>query len=119
MNEKILEHIEEYKKSGNNTFSDSEYISGFDEFDLWMGVRAFDYELEISERTYKSGFLFWKKKETEYVINVTVTDTYDFNSKTDSGDGIGSILNNLAYSLHEKGIGNDYEWTLNYQTTIR
>ena len=27
--------------------------------------------------------------------------------------------NNLAYSLHEKGIGNDYEWTLNYQTSVR
>ena len=27
--------------------------------------------------------------------------------------------NNFAYSLHEKGIGNDYEWTLNYQTSVR
>ena len=119
MNAIINGHINEYKKTGQSTFKNSDRISGFDEFDLWMGVRSFNYELVISERTYTTGTLWQKQEKTEYVVDVKIYDTYNFNSNIDSGDGVGSILNNFAYNLHEKGIGNDYKFKLEYQTTVR
>ena len=96
MQKQELGHINEYKETGQSEFSGSGNVSGFAEFDLWMGVRRFDYELVISEQTYTTGVLWWEQEKTEYVVDVTVSDTYNFNSNTDSDDGLGSILNNFA-----------------------
>ena len=119
MNSIIEDHINEYKATGKIEFHGERRITGFDEFDLWMGVRGFNYDVTISETTYTQGILWWKQEKTEYVVDVTVSDTYNFNKNTDSGDGLGSVLNNFAFDLHEKGIGRDYFWELNYQVVIR
>ena len=95
-------------------FNGTGHISGYSEFDLWMGVRAFSYEVTVRKQTYTTGFWIFKKTHTEYVFDVHIHDKYNFNSATDSGDGLGSILNNIAYSAHEKGVGTDYEWDLYY-----
>ena len=119
MNAIIATCINEYKETGQTEFSGEPRITGFDEFDLWMGVRGFSYELVISERPYITGASWQEQEKTEYVVDVKIYDTYNFNSNKDSGDGVGSILNNFAYNLHEKGIGQDYFWELNYQDVIR
>ena len=119
MNAIIATCINEYKETGQTEFSGEPRITGFDEFDLWMGVRGFSYELVISERPYITGAPWQKQEKTEYVVDVKIYDTYNFNSNKDSDDGLGSILNNFAYNLHEKGIGQDYFWELNYQDIIR
>lgn len=72
-----------------------------------------------SEELYSKGLWFWKRTYTRYIADVTISDVYDFNTGTGSGDGLGSILNNIAHASHEKGIGKDYAWTLSYSTTRR
>ena len=116
MNRILEECLEEYISTGQNNFSGSGSISGLSEFDLWMGVRSFDYEVTISSETRTSGIIF-KEQYTEYTFSVKITDEYNFNSGKDAGDGLGSVLNNAAYNLHKKGIGHDYKWKLNYTTS--
>lgn len=48
------------------------------------------------------------------MATITITDTYDFNGGKDSGDGIGSILNNFGHLLEEKGWGHKYETIIQY-----
>ena len=117
MNDRLDECIENYKVTGVAEYSGSGYISGFSEFDLWMGVRSFDYEVTVSKEHISTGFWIFKKEYDIYHCSVKIYDKYNFNSNTDSGDGIGSTLNNFAYDLHQKGVGRDYEWTLSYTTT--
>ena len=117
MNAIIDDAIEIYKRTGQTFFYDTATITGFQEFDLWMGVRGFTYEISIEEETYSTGFWIWKKTYTQYNIEVVIQDIYNFNSGTDSGDGLGSILNNFAYDMHEKGYGKDYAWKLSYSQT--
>jgi len=118
MNDIIDDCIETFKTTGQANFSGNSAFSGLPELDLWLGVRGFRYEINITEKTYTVGFGIFKKQYTEYTAEVRIWDTYDFNSNQDSGDGIGSILNNIAYNLHEKGVGSDYGWEVSYSQKI-
>ena len=48
------------------------------------------------------------------MVNVKVSDTYDFNVGDESGDGIGSLLNNFGYLMQEQNVGKAYYWEANY-----
>lgn len=39
-----------------------------------------------------------------------MSDFYDFNKGDETGDGIGSWLNNLGYWAQENGLGETYYW---------
>ena len=111
----ILEScVEEYKNSGKSSFRDDAYISGYSEFDLWMAVRSFKYEITVRSETIVYENPFFRVEYVVYYCDVRIMDTYNFNSNTDSGDGLGSRLNNFAYDMHQKGIGTDYAWEANY-----
>ncbi len=81
---------------------------------MWLGIRGVNYELEITEETKETGFWIFKKTKTRYVVDVKVYDTYNFNIGTEKGDGIGSLLNNFGFWLHENNVGTDYYWEANY-----
>lgn len=70
-------------------------------------------------QTRTRGFWFFKKTEYRYAVNVKLYDTYDFNKGDETGDGLGSILNNFGYKLQEMGIGETFYWELNYVYTTK
>ena len=117
MNDKINQHIEEYKKTGKSHFEGEILLKGITELDLWLGVRWCRYEIDIYETTHTEGWWIFKRTYTDYVVNVTVFDTYDFNQGTDKGDGVFSILNNFGYLLEEKGYGKTFTWSVSYTKT--
>lgn len=41
-------------------------------------------------------------------------DTYNFNKGNETGDGLGSLLNNFGYWLQEHNIGKPYYWEAHY-----
>ena len=85
-----------------------------DEIDLWLGIRGFHYELSIIKETKETGFWIFKKTKTRYVVQVKVWDTFDFDSGNETGDGLGSILNNFGFWLYENNVGVNYYWEANY-----
>ena len=48
-------------------------------------------------------------------VSVTIYDTYDFNKGNETGDGIGSTLNNIGYLAQESGLGTPFDWEINYE----
>ena len=114
MNAICNEALKHFQQTGQSSYSGSARITGYKDFDVWRAACTFNYSIEIIERTYSTGFLWWKKTEKEYILTIKVFDTYNFDSATDKGDGIGSWLNNQAYNLHQKGYGTNYEWNLTY-----
>ena len=117
MNEEIEKCLDIYKTTGQSYFTGSKRITGFSDFDIWMAVRSFNYEILITEEKNETGFWFWKKTITTYNVEVKIWDRYNFDSGTDSGDGMGSVLNNMAYKLHQKGYGEDYDFEIHYTKT--
>ena len=114
MNAICNEALEKFKQTGQSHYASSASITGFKDFDVWMAARKFVYTIDITEKKYSTGLLWWKKTETEYILTIKINDTYNFDSATDKGDGIGSWLNNEAYKLHQRGYGKNYEWNLTY-----
>ena len=112
MKNKINEEIEKYKKG--EEYGKGDVIFQKKEPDLWLGVRKADYELTIKEETKETG-LFKKKEKTRYVVNVKVYDTYDFNVGDETGDGLGSYLNNFGYWMQENNLGKVYYWEAHYE----
>lgn len=112
MQNHINEEIQKYKdgKTNNNGAFSFEY----NEPDLWLGIRGVNYELGITEETKETGFWIFKKTKTRCVVDVKVYDIYNFNIGTEKGDGIGSLLNNFGFWLHENNVGTDYYWEANY-----
>ena len=108
MKEKIDEAIEKYKNG--EEYAHGTVIFESDEPDLWLGIRRASYELTITEEKKETGWWIFKKTETVYIVQVTVTDTYDFNTGNETGDGLGSVLNNLGFWAQEQGLGKKYEW---------
>ena len=53
----------------------------------------------------------------ENLVNVEITDTYDFN-RPETGDEIGSALTTIAYYAHEFGLGIDFPITITYTMTF-
>ena len=104
----IKEEIAKYKEG--KSYGTGRVCFNSDETDLWLGVRKASYKMTIETETKTRGFWIFKKTQTRYVANVTVSDTYNFNIGNEEGDGIGSILNNWAYWADENGIGVDYKW---------
>lgn len=88
------------------------------ELGLWLAARKSSYVISISERThyYKSYGL--TIEETIYNIDFTLSDNYNFDTIHDTGDGIGSVLNNVAYLAHTVGIGADYYWNVHFKQTV-
>lgn len=84
------------------------------ETDLWLGIRRANYEVTIEEKTKTTGFWIFKRTRTKYIAYVTVSDTYDFNRGDETGDGIGSWLNNFGYWVQEKNVGKAYYWEAEY-----
>ena len=97
-----MENGEEYG-SGTVTFTSEEP-------DLWLGIRAASYTMTISKETRERGFWFLKHNESRYVVDVIIYDTYNFNFGSETGDGIGSILNNIGFYAQEMGLGTEYKW---------
>ena len=56
MNDRLDECMENYKVTGVAEYSGSGDIYGFSEFELWMGVRSFDYEVTVSKEHISTGF---------------------------------------------------------------
>ena len=73
----------------------------------------------LRERKDSKALSFWDKLESRVSPSDELETPKGEQTNKDSGDGLGSILNNFAYNLHEKGIGQDYFWELNYQDIIR
>ena len=117
MNSILDNHIKEFKSTGQCYFTGDGYISSYSEFNLWMGVRSYHYEVSISPEVKTCKYLIFEQKYEVYNCNVRITDTYNFNSNADAGDGLGSILNNFAFDLNRRGIGHDYKWEASYSTT--
>ena len=85
--------------------------------DLWLSARNANCVITISESSRYSRSYGILTKDTVYSIDVTISDFYNFNSPHDSGDGIGSTLNNIAYYAHALGYGTDYNWKVHFTCT--
>ena len=112
MKEKIQQDIQGY--NNNTDYGKGDVCFDSSEVDLWLSIRNAYYELSIQPEERTSGFWFFKKTETWYVVAIKVYDTYNFNKGDETGDGIGSILNNIGYWAQEKNLGTSYYWEVNY-----
>ena len=105
------------KFENNDSYGSDSVYFGDDGPDLWLGIRRANYEVTITKETKESGFWIFKKTQTRYVVQVKVADTYNFNIGNETGDGLGSVLNNLGYWAQENELGNEYEWEVTYVYT--
>jgi len=112
----IEDLIEKYRK-GEDDLSDAINFTN-SEPDLWLGIRAAMVTItDIQEITITKMRFGKKYTYTQYIVSVKLTDTYDFNIGNESGDGIGSILNNIGYFLQENHIGKKYDLEVSYEYT--
>ena len=106
--------ISDYKKGIDPAEGDNTVHFKASEPDLWLGIRRADFSVTIEEETKTVGHWFWKKEKRRYIAYVTVSDNYNFNVGNESGDGLGSLLNNFGYVLQENGSGQEYHWEVSY-----
>ena len=92
--------------------------------DLWLAIRNASYKLDVKKEYMEKTFSirFWGfclyERVTHYSrekVSVTIYDTYDFNKGNETGDGIGSTLNNIGYLAQESGLGTPFDWEINYE----
>lgn len=78
--------------------------------DLWLSVRRAPYTLGVQKelRTRRG------QQQSRFRVRVRLWDTYNFNIGNESGDGVGSFLNNLGYWLEKRRLGRDYTWVVYY-----
>ena len=115
MQKKIEEEIAKFE-NGESYGVGSVYFDS-SEKDLWLAIRWADFKMTIETETRTRGFWFFKRTQTRYNVFVTVTDRYNFNSGNESGDGVGSLLNNAGYWLQENHWGTVFDWEANYVYT--
>lgn len=114
MNEGITDCINEYKRTGQSTFTKQGVIfNATDNLDLYLAVHGAQFDITITEQTHTEGWWIFKKTYTDYVVNVKIYDTYDFDG-SESAD----ILNKFGYYFEEKGYGKVYKWSASYKQTI-
>ena len=89
--------------------SGSVYLGANDDLDLFLAVRRCNYKIVITEERRTNRVLFWESDEIRYVVTITVSDRYDFTEQP--WDGVGNILNNIAWLVHVTyDVGEDYDW---------
>ena len=114
MNSLIESAIDTYISTGKSFFADThEFKADSGEDELYLSTQHFKYEITIAQETRTAGILWWKHEEARYTANVTVYDKYNFD-KIREWEGFGNIMNNLAYTYHVLGGGNDYDWYATY-----
>lgn len=69
--------------------------------------------MKIHRETRTIGFWFWKRKQSRYVADVVIYDTYDFTEWRNDGS-LGSIANNIAYIGQMMGFIQPYDWSANF-----
>ncbi len=117
MKARINAAIKLYEDTGIKENDDSIIFTKY-EPDLWLGIRrAYCKTSIIDEQRKTVSFLGFRLTYVQYTIEVTVSDTYNFNIGTETGDGFGSVLNNCGYELHKNGIGTDYKWESSFTFT--
>jgi hypothetical protein len=84
-----------------------------DGYELYLSTQHFDYSITVVKETRTKGILWWKHEEVRYKAIVSVHDTYNFD-KFRECNSFGNVMNNLAYSHHILGGGNDFEWYATY-----
>jgi len=67
--------------------------------------------MTIMEETKTTGF--FKKTKSRYVINVTVSDVYNFDEYRND-KSLGSMLNNWGYDMQKNGNIKPYSWDAAY-----
>jgi len=112
MKKKIEKEIEKYE--AGEDYGTGYVTFGSNETDLWLAARNASYEMSITKEIRYVNFLFFESLKTRYVIEVTVFDTYDFNKGDETGDGLGSKLNNIGYKAQEADWGTAFYWEANY-----
>ena len=112
MSKKLKEATETFK-TGKTEFTERVYF-GSEEPDLWLAARNATCEMKLRTETKTVKFSSCKKTLKRVVVDVKVYDTYNFNKGDESGDGVGSILNNIGYWAQERGIGKEFYWEVNY-----
>ena len=117
------DNLADFRQSGAEVESYSGSFSTYDgcnryDYDLSLSVGAAGYTMEIRKETRTSVFLFWKKEQTRYVANVTVTDTYDFDAwRTDNS--FGSVMNNLGLALQYSNVVVPYKWEATFTISTK
>jgi hypothetical protein len=111
----INDAIEKYKKTGQKYFDGvGEFTKSEDGADLYLSTQHFTYHITVLQKInivdVKFGPVFQiYDRSIKYTAIVTVQDKYNFD-EIRPWQGLGNILNNMAYMLHEGGFGRDYEW---------
>ena len=114
----IDKNIEEFKKNNKTkaTYDGSVSLYGKDnmyDVDLSYSVGKASYNMTISQETKTTGFWFLKKTKTRYVVDVFVSDRYDFDEYRDNAT-LGSILNNWGYDKQQEGSLVPFEWDASF-----
>ena len=106
--------INNFKKTGiaYTNLKYGEFTVKEDGWDLYLSTQHFSYQIHVCCETRLRG-VFWRYRQYRYVATLMIYDEYDFDLK--DWNGLGNVLNNMAYILHVGGsVGNDYKWTAIY-----
>ena len=79
------------------------------DFDLSYSVGKAKYTVTIREEVKQVGFWPFKKTQARYVMDVTVSDTYNFDEYR-GDESLSDTLNDFGYDLQKDGVLKPYEW---------
>ena len=114
MKNKINEYIEKYKMTGQSTFTEiTVRFEAKDGLDLFLAIHKARFDITITETTHTEGWWIFKKTYTDYIVDIKIYDTYNFNGSEDA-----DFLNKFGYYFEEKGYGQTYSWQATYKQTI-
>ena len=110
----IQNAINRYESGGAAAYyGTDEFTPTEDGANLYLSTQHFSYFIAVTTEKRFRGFWDQNCKQERTVATVYVYDTYDFDPK--AWNGIGNVLNNLAYYLnYYGGTGNDYYWCAAY-----
>ncbi len=101
--------IEAYKNGeGKYVFTGTGEFTSEDGYELYLSTQHFNYKILVCDITETVDIMGTKITLTRYEAIVAIYDKYDFNGLNEC-EGVGNILNNMAYAYHMIGGGTDFE----------
>ena len=122
MQDLIDKKIDEYILTGKTEFIEKNFdFYGSDDFfdkDLAYSIGGINghIKINISETTETTGFWFFEETKEYYVVEIELTDYYDFHDKGSPayGDFAKMVNQYLGYYPQEAGIVTPYNLKVNY-----
>ncbi len=118
---KVVDNLfSDFKNTGlsSKTYTGSLGFYGNDwnpnDLDLHLAAGLANYSMTFTKEVVKKRFLWMTWEETVYNVQITVSDTYDFDEYRE-GTSVSNWLNNWGYDMQKKGHLTPYYWSVKFR----